>query len=140
MLIKEIMTKNPEYLPANTLLKKAAEEMLKHDFGFLPVGENGKLVGVVTDRDLAIRAVAKGLEPKSASLKEVMTKSVISCHENDDVHAAAKLMESKQIRRLVVLDKNEHISGVISLGDIATKCHEINLNDEVIRAVSEKSH
>lgn len=140
MIVKEIMTKKAEYLPPNALLKKAAEEMLKHDFGFLPIGENGKLVGVITDRDIAVRGVAKGLEPNSASLKDIMTKKVISCHESDDIHLAAQIMEKKQVRRLVVLDGNENISGIISIGDIATKCHEINLNDEVIRAVSEKSH
>ncbi len=140
MQIKEIMTKKPESLPPTTILKEAAEKMLKKDFGFLPVSENGKLLGVVTDRDITIRAVAKGLEADSTSLEDVMTKKVVICHENDDVHNAADLMKEKQIRRLVVLDKNEHICGVVTLGDIAIKCDDIDLNDEVLRALSEKTH
>lgn len=140
MQIKEIMTIKPETLPPSTLLIEAAKEMLKNDFGFLPVAENGKLVGVLTDRDIAIRAVAKGLEPDSTSLEKVMTKKVVYCHDNDDISNAADLMKEKQIRRLVVLDKNERICGVVSLGDIATKCQDLDLNDEIIRSISEKSH
>jgi CBS domain-containing protein len=140
MLVKEIMTKNPECLPPQTVLKEAAENMLENDFGFLPVGENGNIVGVITDRDIAIRAVAKGLEPDSTSLNEVMTKKVVACHESDDIEKAAETMKKSQIRRLIVLDKREKLAGIISLGDIVTHSEKLNLHQELIRAVSEKSH
>lgn len=138
MQIKDVMTKHMDYLSPEATLQEASQKMLDHDFGFLPIEKNGNLVGVVTDRDIAIRAVAKGLDHQ-ASLNQVMTKNVVTAHENDDVTTAAKKMEEKQIRRLVVLNQNGSITGVVSLGDIATKCNDIDLSAAIIRAVSEKS-
>jgi len=137
--LKDIMTKQTHCLSPESTLQEASNEMRENDFGFLPLQEKGKLVGVVTDRDIIVKGIAKGLSPKS-HLKEVMTKDVCTTHENEDINAAAKLMEEKQIRRLVVLDKDDKITGVISLGDIATKCHETHMSGEIIQCISEETH
>ncbi|MCP6755954.1 CBS domain-containing protein, partial [Klebsiella pneumoniae] len=83
MLAKEVMTKKPEYLPPTATLKEAAGLMSKGDFGFIPIGENDRLIGAVTDRDIAIRAVAKGKDPSKTSVKEVMSKGIQYCFEDD---------------------------------------------------------
>jgi len=136
MQVQEIMTQHWNSLSPKDTLQKACNEMFDRDFGFLPIQENGSLVGVVTDRDIAIRAVAKNKAPNTP-LKEILTKEVITIHEDDDIKAAAKKMEKNQIRRLVVLNKDEKISGVISLADIATHCDE-KMNGEIIHAISKK--
>jgi len=138
MQLKDIMGKHPEHLSPTATLTEACRRMLEHDYGFLPIEENNRLVGVVTDRDIAVRGIAKGLD-SNAQLKQVMTKDVITAHEEDDLLTAAKIMEEKQIRRLVVLNKSDEIAGVVSLGDIATKCDELDLCGEIIRAVSKKN-
>ena len=139
MRLKEIMSTRADYLSPNASLQSACAEMQKHDIGFLPVKENGTLIGVVTDRDIATRGVAKGLDP-NATIDKVMTKKVFTIQETDTVDTAAKLMEQKQIRRLIILDKNNSIAGIVSLGDIATKCNDMDLCGKIISTVSEKTH
>lgn len=138
MQVKDIMTKHMDFLQPSATLQQVSQEMQKHDLGFLPLKENGKIAGVVTDRDITVRGMAKGLD-HNAQVKQVMTSTVISVHENDDLKKAAQLMEKRRVRRLVVLNQEDAIAGVISLGDIATKCKDINLSGEIIHAVSEKS-
>lgn len=138
MLVKDIMTKNPETVPPNTAIQKVAEEMQKLDCGFMPIAENGKIVGTVTDRDITIRAVSNGKDPKNTPVSEIMTSRSYHVSENDNVNIAAKKMCQHQIRRLIVLDKDKHISGVVSLGDIACKCKNHEIDAEIIEEVSEK--
>ena len=136
MLAKEIMSKRPEFLPPTATLKQAADQMRTHDYGFLPVGENDRLIGAVTDRDIAIKAVAEGWDPTKTTLTKVMTKGVHYCYETDTIENIATQMEQLQVRRLVVLDKNKRMTGIISLGDIATKCRNAKLCSELTDALS----
>ncbi|MES2217912.1 MAG: CBS domain-containing protein [Pseudomonadota bacterium] len=136
MQAKECMSKKPEFLPPTATLKEAAHQMRDDDYGFIPVGDNDRLIGVVTDRDIAIRAVAEGKDPNKTTLKEIMTTGINYCFENDSLEKVAKLMEGKQIRRLVVLNDQKRMTGVISLGDIATKCKDAKLCSELTDAVS----
>lgn len=140
MLVEDIMTKNPESLPLDTPIQKVAKEMEKLDCGFMPIAENGKISGIVTDRDIAIRAVAAGKDPKITKARDIMTTESYSVRDQDKVEVAAKKMCDKKIRRLVVFDKNQHICGVVSLGDIATKCKDHELDAEIIEYVSKKGH
>lgn len=137
MRVKEVMSDHMDCLGPKSTLKDVATEMLNHDFGFLPLKANKKLVGVVTDRDLAIKALAKGLAA-DAKVEQIMTKDILCCHDYDDIKHAAKLMENNKIRRLVVLNNNEEPTGVISLGDIVTECNDHNISAEIIEAVSIK--
>lgn len=137
--LKDIMSEDAKYLYANDSLQLACSQMRKADLGFLPIKEQGNVIGVVTDRDIALRGIAKGLDP-SATIDKVMTTKVVTALETDTVDTAVKLMEQKQIRRLVILDKNQAFSGVVSLGDIATKCPDMTLCGTLISTLSEKPH
>lgn len=125
MQIKDVMTREARYIPAGTSLKDAAAEMRKLDTGFLPVKhpEEDRLQGVVTDRDIAIRGVAAGLDPDKATVDEVLSERVLYCFEGDDIETAARSMREQQVYRLVVLDgpDSKRLSGVISLGDLMRK-------------------
>lgn len=137
MLVKKIMTKNPKTVPPNTYLSKVVEEMKKLDCGFIPIAQNGKIIGVITDRDITLRAISSGKDPKNTLVKDIMTPKAFHVSEDDEVRIAAEKMCKQQIRRLVVFDKNNNITGVISLGDIATRCENPKIEAEIIEAVSE---
>ena len=139
MRVSEIMTRNPETLSSDTPIQKIALEMEKLDCGFVPIAKDGQLLGTITDRDIAIRAVAKGKDPKTTTAEEIMTREHFTIAEDEDVNKAADEMCQKQIRRLVVIDNNHRICGVLSLGDIATKCQDHQLDAEIIETVSEKA-
>lgn len=136
MRAKDVMSRKPEFLPPNATLKQAANQMRTHDYGFLPVGENDRLIGALTDRDITIRAVAEGWDPNSKTIKEVMHKGVYFCLEDDTLEKVIQQMEKLQVRRLIVLDKNKRMTGIISLGDIATKSKDAKLCFELAEAVS----
>lgn len=136
MLAKDLMTKKPEFLPPSATLKQAADQMRAHDYGFIPIGENDRLIGALTDRDLAVKAVAQGWDPNKKTVREVMHKGVHYCWENDSLEKVIKQMEELQVRRLIVLNKDKRMTGIISLGDIATKAHNPELCSELTEAVS----
>jgi len=136
MLAKEVMSLKPEFLAPNVTLKQAADQMRTHDYGFIPVGENDRLIGIVTDRDITVRAVAEGWDPSKKTLREVMSKRVHFCQETDSLEKVALQMEKLQVRRLIVLNKNKRMVGIISLGDIATKGKNAKLCSELAEAVS----
>ncbi len=138
MLVKEIMTKNPKSLTPNTPITKVVEEMKRLDCGFIPITENGKIVGVVTDRDIALRAIPNGKNPATTPVREILTSQCYHVFEEDKINSAAEKMCQKQIRRLIVLDKNKRVSGVVSLGDIATRCEDHEIDSQIIEAVSKQ--
>src|SRR5258706_8406610 len=121
MLLKDVMTRNVEEIPPQMTLKDAAAKMKSLDVGALPVCENNKLVGMITDRDIATRAVAQGLDPTETCACDAMTSGVVYCYEDQDTREAARIMEENQIRRLLVFDRNQGAVGIVSLGDIATR-------------------
>lgn len=125
MKINEVMTRNVEFIQPNDSLQLAARKMRDRDIGFLPVYEGDELIGVVTDRDIAVRAIASDLNPDAIVGRELVTSPVVYCFEDQNVEDAARLMRDNQIRRLVVLDrKNNQLVGVISLGDLARSVKE----------------
>lgn len=136
MQAKEIMSKKPEFLPPTATLKQAADQMRLHDYGFIPIGENDRLIGAITDRDIAIRGVAEGKDPNKTTVKEIMSKGIHFCQESDEIHKVVQQMERLQVRRLIVLNQDKRLTGVISLGDIATRCKDTTLCSELTEAVS----
>jgi len=136
MQAKNVMSKKPEFAPPSWTLKQAADQMRTHDYGFLPIGENDRLIGAVTDRDMVIRAIAEGRDPNKTTVREVMTSEVQYCFETDNIEDVVQQMESLQIRRLVVLNKDKRMTGIISLGDVATKGRNSRLCSELTDAVS----
>lgn len=120
MKVHEIMTGHPRFVaPENTLIE-AAGLMRELDVGVLPVSDGGQLAGIVTDRDLVIRGLADGRDPNEALVRDVMSGGLEFVYADQEVEDAAHLMESRQIRRLPVLDRDERLVGIVSLGDIAT--------------------
>ena len=138
MQVKDIMTRNVECTHPDIILQDAAQRMRDLDVGPLPVcGENDRLVGMLTDRDIAIRAVAEGRDPRTTPVRDAMTLEVVYCFENQDVAEAAKLMEDKQLRRLVVLNDQKRLTGILSLGDLAVRNRDEQLSAEALEGVSE---
>ena len=112
------MTTNVECVAPDTTIQEAADRMRSLDVGFLPVCEKDRLIGTVTDRDIVIRGIAEN-RSNQTSARTVMTSDVFYCFENDDVEKCAEHMKEKDVRRMLVLDKNKRLVGVVSLGDIS---------------------
>jgi CBS domain-containing protein len=109
--------------------------LTKHDVGIIPVTDSGGLCGVVTDRDIACRAFAGGKDPSRAKAGDIMTADPVYCRENEEIGDAIHLMEDKQIRRLPVMDDNDRLVGMLSIGDVAHATSQ-EMAGEVIKAVS----
>lgn len=121
MKVKEIMSKKIKFIHPHAHVSEAAKLMREKDIGMIPVGEDDHLEGVVTDRDIVIRALANGMDLEKVTIREIMTPNCHYCFEEDTIEEASKHMSKDQIRRLAVLDKDKHVVGIVSLGDVATK-------------------
>ena len=119
MRVSDIMTRDVRLASPSQKLREVAAEMEKNDIGVLPVGENDRLVGMITDRDIAVRGISHGLGP-DAPVRDVMSAEVKYCFEGDDVEDVAQNMADEQIRRLPVLNDKKRLVGIVSLGDLAT--------------------
>ena len=138
MRVSEIMTCGVECVRPTDDLARAAERMKKLNVGSLPVcGDNDKLVGMITDRDITIRGTAEALPPRLGKVQDVMTPDVKYCFEDQDASEAAGLMEQNQIRRLVVLNRDKRLVGIVSLGDLAVKTADDRLSGAALEQVSE---
>jgi CBS domain-containing protein len=136
MKIKEVMNSTVETIEPDATLRVAAQKMKELDVGSLPVCEGEKVIGMVTDRDIVVRATAEGAEPNKAHVREVMTPEVVCCSPEQDVKAAAKLMEEKKVRRIPIVDGQQHAVGIVSLGDVAARSHNPRLAGEVLSQVA----
>jgi CBS domain-containing protein len=137
MRIAEIMTRDPEVIPFDCVLRDAALKMRELDVGMLPISKDDRLVGMLTDRDVTIRATAEGRDPTKTKVSEVMTPEVLYCFEDQDVSEAAKIMQDKQIRRLPILNREKRLVGILSLGDMAVQSGEQKIVSATIKEVSE---
>lgn len=127
MNVKEIMTKNPATCLPNANLSEAAKLMLDHSCGEIPVikaKDNPELVGVVTDRDICCRAVAEGKNPLTTSVSDIMSSPVFTITGDTDVAKSCKTFSDKEVRRLPVVDKKNHVIGILSIADIAERAPE----------------
>ncbi len=127
MRVSEVMTKNPAEVTSDAFIVEAAKKMKEHDTGFIPVVDSSnqnKLVGVITDRDIAIRAVAEGVDVHNAKVSSYMTRNnLVSVAPDTDLSRAAAIMADRQVHRLCVVD-NDRMVGVVSLGDLAVTDEE----------------
>lgn len=139
MRLRDVMTREVEEIPPSATLQEAAERMRTLDVGVLPICDGQKVVGMLTDRDIAVRAVANGKDPCHTPVTEAMTPDLIFCYEDDDVTQAAQLMEQRQIRRLLVMDRQKRAVGIVSLGDLAVRTKDDRLSGEVLERVSEQT-
>jgi CBS domain-containing protein len=120
MLVSEIMTRNVECVRPDDTLEHAARKMRDLDVGPLPVcGENDRLAGMLTDRDITVRATAEGKDPTRATVREAMTPDVVYVFEDQDARDAADTMAAHQIRRVVVLNRDKRLVGIVAMADLA---------------------
>jgi CBS domain-containing protein len=137
MQIREIMTREVEVIRPEASVRDAAAKMKDLDVGAIPVCDGQKLQGVLTDRDIAVRAVAEGRDSAKTKVAEIMSKDLAYCFEDDQIDEAATVMEMKQIRRLPVLDRNKELVGIVSLGDISVRTGDQDLAGEALQEISE---
>lgn len=119
MIISEVMTRDVRIASPDDTLESAARLMEEQDFGSLPVAENDRLVGMVTDRDITIRAVARGKIPGESTVREIMSSDVKYVYDDESVTDVANVMGDLHIRRLPVLTRDKRLVGIVSLGDLA---------------------
>jgi CBS domain-containing protein len=137
MHVSEAMTPDVVSVTPETTLMEAAQLMRGLDVGPLPVSADGRLVGMITDRDITVRATAEGRDPRTTEVRDVMTPELIYCREDDDVERAAGRMQAGRIRRLLVVDDQMRLVGIVSLGDLALHDPDGELSAKTLEKVSE---
>ncbi len=137
MKVSEVMTREVEVIHPNASVAEAAQKMKTLDVGPLPVCDGANVQGMITDRDIAIRSSAAGQDPGATKVRDVMTPDVVFVYEDQDVEDAAKLMAEKQIRRLVVLNRDKRLAGVVALADLAVDANEDKLTGQTLESISE---
>jgi len=136
MKVSEMVSSPAHAISSSAMIREAAEAMQRFDVGILPVLEYSNVAGVVTDRDI-VGAAAAGKDPALTVVKDIMSPEVFFCSADSDIQAAAELMKGKQVRRLLVLNGDNNIVGVLSLGDLASKTNDEHLVYEVLRQICE---
>jgi CBS domain-containing protein len=121
MLVRDAMTSHAEWVSPDLTLVEVGRRMRDKSIGCLPVGDNDRLIGMITDRDLACRGIAEGADPKTTKAFDVMTKGITWCFDDQGLDEAAHLMEEKQIHHLPVLNREKRMVGILSLADLALK-------------------
>jgi CBS domain-containing protein len=130
------MTRDVQTVSPETSLASAARKMRIWDIGFLPVTDRGIVLGVVTDRDIALRGLGEGRMPETTTIRQIMTPLVVWCYEDEVLTDAAEIMEENQVRRLVVFDRMNRLAGLLSLDDLATFMSSDRLLGSVLRRLS----
>lgn len=132
MLVKEVMKENAEVINCERSIEEAAKMMAKGNFGGIPVERNDKMIGMITDRDIVLRVVAEGKNPRSTRVLDCMSEGISYCFEDEDVEEVARKMSSVQVRRLPVVNRNKKLVGIVSLVDIARKGKNEKLTHETM--------
>ena len=137
MQIREIMTREVDIADPNMTINAVAKQMRDDNIGALPVGENDRLIGMVTDRDIVMRAVAEKRSSRNTAVREVMSKGICYCFEDDDLEGAAQIMAKHQVRRLPVLNRDKRLVGVIALADLG--CSDDEAAQGALKDISQPS-
>ena len=136
--IKELMSRDVQVISPDASIREAAQHMLKGNFGMLPVGENDRMIGSISDRDIAIRAVAAGKDTDT-KVREIMSEGIHWAYEDDSVTDVAKRMSEHQIRRLPIVNADKRLVGIVALGDFAVDSADIAVAGEVLADISQPS-
>ena len=134
--LQDIMTREVEVLSPNETVAKAAAQMARLDVGAIPICDGNRLIGMLTDRDLVVRVMAPGCEPKMTPISQVMTDASYYCYEDEDSTQALRVMSERQIRRLPILSRSQQLVGIVSLGDLAKKGDDAATSGTALRHVS----
>jgi CBS domain-containing protein len=136
--LKDIMSCDVKVISPDMSIREAAMEMRDGDFGMLPVGENDRMIGTISDRDIAIRAVADGKDT-GTKVRDVMSEGVAWAYEDDSVDEAAKIMSERQVRRLPVVNRGKRLVGIVALGDFAVEISAIQPAAQALSGISKPS-
>jgi CBS domain-containing protein len=135
MKVKDVMHRGVTWVEPDTSIREIAQMMRDGDIGSVPVGDNDRLVGMVTDRDIICRGIADGADCSTLTARDVMSKPIIYCNADDELEYALRIMEKNKIRRLPVIDDNKRLTGMLALGDISEIGGQ-EMAGEVMRSVS----
>lgn len=136
--LRDLMSRDVKIISPDMTIGEAAKKMRDGDFGMMPVGENDRMIGTISDRDIAIRAVAEGKED-GTKVRDVMSKGVIWVYEDDSVEQVATIMSKHQVRRLPVLNRDKRLVGIVALGDFAVESSEIQPAAKALSEISKPS-
>ena len=136
--LKDLMSRDVKVISPDMTIKDATSKMRDEDFGMMPVGEADRLIGTISDRDIAIRAVAEGKDA-GTKVRYVMSEGVAWAYEDDSVEEAAKIMSERQVRRLPVVNRDKRLVGIVALGDFAVESSEIRPAAQALSEISKPS-
>ena len=140
MKVKDVMHRGVDWVGPDTPIIELAKLMRQHDVGSIPIGENDKLVGMVTDRDIVCKGLARdGFDLRKATARDVMTEGIHCCREDHDLAKAVRHMETLKVRRLPVINKNKRMVGILSLGDVSSTA-STDLLSELAKSISAHHH
>jgi CBS domain-containing protein len=128
MKVSEVMTREVQTVRPDQPVQEAASFMLSTDSGSIPVTEGGRLIGMITDRDIAVRGIAKGYGPDTL-VRDLMTNDIVCARDDEDVEEVATRMSEAQVRRLPIIDENEKLCGIVSLGDLSREADDECANE-----------
>jgi CBS domain-containing protein len=137
MQVKDIMTQGAQVINSQKTVIEAARMMADGDFGSLPVEENDKMIGMITDRDIAVRTVAQSKNPETTKVADCMTTGIDYCFDDDDLAEVTQKMKENQHRRIPVVNRQKRLVGILSLGDLAVQAKDKKQVEETLRAVSQ---
>lgn len=138
--LKEIMTPTVVCLGPDSSLREVAAKMKDLDAGSIPICDKDRLVGMVTDRDIVIKTLGSDRDPEAVKAGDVMSSPIVYCFEDQSVEDVARIMEARQVRRLVVLNREKRLVGIVSLGDISLKGGSNEVSEEILEQVSRPIH
>lgn len=136
--LRDLMSRNVNVINPDTTIEEAAKKMRDGGFGMMPVGEDDRMIGTISDRDIAIRAVAEGKDPLT-KVRDVMSEGVTWVYEDESVEDAAMIMSERQVRRLPVVNRDKRLVGIVALGDFAVESSEIRPAAEALSGISRPS-
>jgi len=136
--LKELMSRDVKVISPDMTIGEAAKTMRDGDFGMMPVGENDRMIGTISDRDIAIRAVAEGKDA-GTKVRDVMSKGIAWAYEDDSVEQAVTVMSKHQVRRLPVVNRDKRLVGIVALGDFAVERSEIQPAAQALAEISKPS-
>lgn len=136
MKVRDLMSQNVQWVDPNQSLEEVAKVLASSNIGSVPICQGKEILGMVTDRDILVRAIANGKDPKRTKVNEIMTKEVQSVSPDTDIHQASDLMADKQIRRLPVIENNQLV-GYLAIGDIAIQSIHVNEAGDALSSISE---
>jgi CBS domain-containing protein len=134
--LKDVMSRDVKMVTPETTIREAAQQMRDGDFGMLPVAENDRMIGAISDRDIAIRAIADDKGPTTA-VREVMSEGICWAYEDDSVEQGATIMSERQVRRLPIVNRDKRLVGIVSLGDFAVDSADIEPAAEALSGISQ---